>query len=223
MVRVLWFTFSLVAVVCAAPCLAISFVEDISTVHHNESTILYNPNILLVHHGADLPHDFFTASDNYQNEGLTTGTLNLLDVVDRYHTNLVPNLVREKDFRGAIAHLTYTLRRFPNHPKALIFAGMIAILEKQHSLAINFYENALKLYPQHAATHLQYGAFLVSIGQNKLAIARLEQAKEMDSKLVGTYVYLSAAYRRIGDLTLAQENEQRAKALGFAGKIPGQE
>lgn len=58
-------------------------------------------------------------------------------------------LIREARIGYAIEELNYTLRKFPNHPKALMLMELAAKLNKTPTLAIPYFEKALKFYPEH--------------------------------------------------------------------------
>ena len=120
---------------------------------------------------------------------------------------------------GAIGDVKYTLRRFPNHPQALQLLGSVARMMKDPALPIRSYEWALNLYPQYALTHAQYGAYLASNGQIEGGITRLNRAIEMDPNLAIAHAYLAKALWKKGNKDLARKSADRARALGYKGKI----
>jgi predicted Zn-dependent protease len=86
-------------------------------------------------------------------------------------------------------------------------------------LPIRYFEKAIALYPSHAITHAQYGRFLVTIGDLENGIQKLSYSVQMDPKLTAGYVWLTEAYEKKGDLQLTREARERAKELGFTGKL----
>lgn len=144
----------------------------------------------------------------------------LLKLVEQYHLNdRVMRDFASGRYSNVIWDLKYTLDKFPNHPKALQLLVAVAKLTKQPSLPLPYFQNALRLYSQHALTHAQYGAFLVDRGLAVEGIGKLKQAVEMDPKLVAAYVSLARVYYRTGHSDLARESEQRARELGYTGRI----
>jgi tetratricopeptide (TPR) repeat protein len=126
-------------------------------------------------------------------------------------------------YQYAIADLIYTLDRFVNHPKALQLMGSLAELTNGPSLAIPYYQRALKLYPQYALTHAQFGVYLVDTGHINSGTAELKKAIEINPNLAIAYAWLASAYSRNGNLESARQAAERARALGYRGKIAGQD
>jgi tetratricopeptide (TPR) repeat protein len=138
---------------------------------------------------------------------------------DDFHTNLVQSRIRENNITMALGDLKYALDRFPNHPKGLMLAGVLARLTQSPMLAITYYEKALKLYPQHALTHAQYGLYLVDIGRAGEGIEKLERAIAMDPKLASAHAWLAKAYAQSGNTDRARQAATRARELGYRGQI----
>lgn len=141
--------------------------------------------------------------------------------IDRVHDN--PNgvygYIRDGRLDDAIADLDFALRKFVNHPRALILLGLVAKLKKKSALPIPYYKKALKLYPRYALTHAQYGMYLAEIGYIQHGINRLKKAIKIDPNLKIAYVFIAKAYYKNGNLKLAQQAADKAKALGYRGEI----
>lgn len=165
--------------------------------------------------GTLMDQDYFTASESPGNE-------QLLRSVDTYHTNKAERSMRDGKYGHAVDDLKYTLDRFPNHPRALMLMSLAARLTKDFSLVLPYYRKALKLYPQHALTHAQFGSYLVDVGRSDLGIAQLEVALEIDPKLAQAHAWLAIAYFRSGRSELARAAVERARELGFTGRIDGE-
>jgi Tfp pilus assembly protein PilF len=155
------------------------------------------------------PHDYFAVSTS------TPTIQDYLRHVESFHVNKIQERFRQGDVNLARGDIKYTLDRFPNHPKALMLAGMGARLTKSPAFATAYYEKALKLYPQHALTHAQYGLYLVDIGQTAKGIAKLQYAVEMDPKLAVAHAWLAKAYAKSGNTELARQVAERATTLGY--------
>lgn len=87
---------------------------------------------------------------------------------------------RTGQYKSVLADCKYTLERFANHPGALFLMGKIAIVLKEPSLPIPYFEEALRRYPQYAYTHAQYGHYLVELGATAAGIAELREALRLD-------------------------------------------
>jgi predicted Zn-dependent protease len=103
-----------------------------------------------------------------------------------------------KAYAYAQNDLLYTLRKFPNHPRALHMLGELGKATQDYGLPIVHFEKAIKLFPQYAYTHAQYGEYLVEIGAVKAGISELKDAIRIDPNLVLAQAWLDKAYERIG-------------------------
>ena len=180
-------------------------------------------HVVLAFHGprGTLDHDYFDQSSEARQ---------LLYLVETAHLNPCPHNPRGVfgdiamgKYQYAIADLIYTLDRFVNHPKALQLMGSLAELTNGPSLAIPYYQRALKLYPQYALTHAQFGVYLVDTGHINSGTAELKKAIEINPNLAIAYAWLASAYSRNGNLESARQAAERARALGYRGKIAGQD
>ena len=143
-----------------------------------------------------------------------------LRAVEQYHMNReVYQNVTSGKYNYALADIKFTLNYFPNHPTALQLLTTIAVLSKQRSMPIAFFERAVALFPQRAMTHAQYGHYMVSVGDLEGGIQKLKYATELDPDLIPGHVWLSLAYERKGDATLARKARERARELGYSGKF----
>ena len=122
-------------------------------------------------------------------------------------------------YNDAIDNLQYTLVRFPNHPQALMLMGLMAKTTKNFTLPIEFFQKALTLYPQYAITHAQFGQYLVEIGMVGPGMERLNDAIKVDPNLSQAYAGLAVAYQKMGNKDQARTFAQRAKDLGYRGKL----
>jgi tetratricopeptide (TPR) repeat protein len=146
----------------------------------------------------------------------------LLHLVEKFHFNeRVFTMFRNGQYQYVVGDLNYTLEKFPNHPGALQLLGAVAILMKNPSLPISYYEKALSLYPQHALTHAQFGSYLVEMGAMDDGIARLKKATELDPKVIAAHVWLAKAYYQRGDKEAGNKAAEQARKLGHKGPIPG--
>ncbi len=153
--------------------------------------------------------DYFTAPQE--------GQALYRDTATQHHVDVVPGWLRQGRINDAIADLKYTLERFPNHPKALQYMGLVSKLTNNTEMAIAYYQQALSLYPQYAVTHAQYGQYLLSIGIIDKAIESLKRSIAIEPKSATSYALLAQAYSKQGNSELASEAAARAKELGYKG------
>jgi predicted Zn-dependent protease len=115
--------------------------------------------------------------------------------------------------------LIYMLERFVNHPRVLQIGMMLANVSRDRAWLFERFEYAIQWYPNYAMTHAQYGLFLVESGNLAAGIERLETATKMEPNLVAGHVWLSQAYSKKGNTDLAQQSAERARKLGYQGKL----
>ena len=157
-------------------------------------------------------HDYFTADQD--------GVGGYLRLVNAAHVNKIPGWIKQARVSDAVADLKYSLDRFPNHPQALQLLPLVARLANNQTLARTYFEKAVTEFPQYAFTQAQYGLFLVSIGNLDDGIGRLNRSIEMDPKLPAGYAGLAHAYAKKGDIAKAREATDKARELGFTGRLP---
>jgi predicted Zn-dependent protease len=157
-------------------------------------------------------HDYFVAEDRQD-------TKLLLWNVNEGHTKKVMTLVSVGRTANAAEEISYILARFPNHPDALLLAGLLAAVLKRPDLPVTYYERALELYPQYAVTWAQYGDYLVKIGRTANGIQKLEEATKIDPTFAAAYGWLARAYLRTGNREASRRAAERATELGYTGKI----
>lgn len=162
--------------------------------------------------GIPINQDYFAADDRYPE------TKELLALVEAYHMgDIVMDNFAPGRYPYALNDLRYTLHKFPNHPKALMFVTTIASVTDQPSMPIPYFEQAIRIYPQYAITHYQYGRYLVDIERFEEGIAELKKAIELDESLALAHAGLAGAYARIGDPERARSCAERARELGYEG------
>jgi predicted Zn-dependent protease len=167
-----------------------------------------------------------TANHNYFVANQKDDLKLLLFQVETHHLKPCPHSdsgIYEDIAKGrydyAQGDLTYILERFVNHPIALQLITPVAHATRQSGWGIQWFEHALKLYPKYAVTIAQYGSYLVEIGDGPAGIEKLESATKMDSKLTAAYVWLSKAYTKEGNLKAARQAADKARELGYKGRL----
>jgi tetratricopeptide (TPR) repeat protein len=119
----------------------------------------------------------------------------LLFNIERFHLSEETfwTKYREHHFLEARADITFALRYFPNHPRALYLMEIAEKAMGKPEGAIPFYERALRLFPEYPFTRAQYGTYLVRIGARAAGIAELRAALAVDSTLIQARIALDQA------------------------------
>ncbi len=162
--------------------------------------------------GGTLNHDYFSTNRDQT-------FLNYRDSLDTAHAK--PGLIAfaQGNMRETKVQLEYVLVRTINHPQMLALAALFSIRTKNPTWAVPYFDKALSLYPQYAITHAQYGKYLSEIGMVDKGLERLKKALEINPDLVAAYVWLAAIYSKSGNTDLAREAAEKARALGYTGKL----
>jgi Tetratricopeptide repeat len=135
--------------------------------------------------------------------------------------------------------LDYTLRAFPNHPRALVaMADFLTTHErpcdrhhKQNPTALDlaeeiekgswrdlnpdyYFETGIKFRPQYAATRILYGQYLQKAGRSDEALKQFIDAEKVEPNSPDAHYYLGLAYFSQGENDKAREHAKRAYKLG---------
>ena len=146
----------------------------------------------------------------------------LLYMVERFHMGQKEwDQLAAGQYKSALNDVKYTLRRFPNHPTALMMVGIISKATKQNDMAVKYFEHATTLYPQYGFTHALYGKYLLDVGAFDACITKLNAAIEKDEKLGKAHGWKAEAYAKNGQMDLANESARRAREVGYRGRISG--
>lgn len=154
-----------------------------------------------------------------------TASLKDKEIVERHHfTADVENLRRGES--GTLGgDLSYTLRAFPNHPRALLSMmklGEKAKTEQPRGAAYTvecFFERATRFAPDDGTARLLAGIYLSKKGRKQEAIKQLEIAQELAGQDANIHYNLGLAYFDLKNYEKALLHAQKAYALGFP--LPG--
>jgi tetratricopeptide (TPR) repeat protein len=148
-----------------------------------------------------------------------------LGIVERAHfTPEVESLKAGKSstLGGDIA---YTLRAFPNHPRALL--AMVRLGERlkvdrppgsQYTVAC-FLDRAVRFRPDDAMARMIYGTYLAKRKKNELALEHLEIAEKNATDNANVHYNLGLVYSDLGKYDQALSHAHAAYRLGF--NLPG--
>lgn len=144
---------------------------------------------------------------------------NLLGNVEKFH--LPPGIAKMKAGRyiSAMADFEFILGHFPNHPKALLLVGDLSLKMNQTKKAETYFEKAVELYPNAARTYMAYGIFLHKRGQLDEAVEKYNKSIELNPNSSEAHYNLGLTYVALKKYELANEQAQRAYAMGYP--LPG--
>jgi tetratricopeptide (TPR) repeat protein len=143
-------------------------------------------------------------------------------IVERYHFNhKVESLAGGQSSTAVGADIAYTLRAFPNHPRALLAMATLAEREKtdrprgsEYRLAC-WFERALRFRPEDGQVHLVYGIVLMRRGKVDAGIESLQRALSFLGPDGNAYYNLGLAYFEKRDYATALDYAKKAYAAGF--------
>ncbi len=145
-------------------------------------------------------------------------------VEDHHFTSQVERLEKgQSSYLGD--DIDYTLRAFPNHPRALMAMRRLSErLKTPFPKGAKFhvecyFERAVRFAPDDATAHTLYGLYLTSHGKREDALARLRMADGLQKDSADVHYNLGLAYFSLGEHAKALEHAHQAYALGFP--LPG--
>jgi Tfp pilus assembly protein PilF len=149
------------------------------------------------------------------NDYYTTTDTTLLRTVERYHVVPAEEKIRTKFYSAARGDVDFVLRYFPNHPKGLLLmAQMCADGVTQHCDLDVVFEKAIAINPNVAGTYVTQGVYLHRVKRYREAIASYQRALAIDPNSLNGRYNLALAYLETKQYDLANQEAQRAYALG---------
>lgn len=149
-----------------------------------------------------------------------------LDVVQRYHfTDSVAALQKGSTTIYVGADISYTLRWFPNHPRALLAMAELARREKKDPPTGSpytvqcWFQRAIEFRPDDEQVRAIYGVTLLRDGKRSLAIEQLKKALTLAPNDANAHYNLGLAYFGEKRYEEARVEAKAAYALGFP--LPG--
>lgn len=167
-----------------------------------------------------LPPECGTLSTHYGPFDYTTDKPKLPIVENNHFTSNVENLVR--GVTGSLGgELSYTLRAFPNHHRALVAItkyGQRMKSERPGQLAYTiscFFERAIEFRPKDAIVRMLYASYLAKAGRMADAEAQLDTVVAQDINNAFTQYNLGLLFFEIGRHDRALAQAHKAMAMGM--------
>lgn len=157
---------------------------------------------------------------DYRDPANRGGSTNRLQIVESYHFNTdVATLT--KGLSGSLAgDLSYTLRAFPNHHRALQSLADLGIREKKANISglsftvPCFFLRAKNFASTDGMVNAVYAYYLANINQKEMANFEAGQAIKNHANNPRVFYQVGLAYFYMGDYKKAQECSKQAKKLG---------
>lgn len=156
------------------------------------------------------PFDYRTATPDQKN------------LVERAHfTAEVEALARGTTSHQPGGDIDYTLRAFPNHPRALKSIMELEFRKKtdrpsgSHWPVWCYFDRAVRFKPDDAQVRLLYGLYLFRKGNTAGAIAQLESADDLAGANANVHYNLGLIYFDLKNFDKSLEHAHQAYALGF--------
>lgn len=121
--------------------------------------------------------------------------------------------------------IAYTLRTFPNHPRALMSMSNLARKEKtdkprKSPYSIHcWFQRAIAFRPEDGMVRMVYGIDLMKRQKYKEAIAQLTKAEELLGVNGNLFYNIGLGYFEVGDYEEALRYAHKSSAAGFS--LPG--
>ncbi len=160
------------------------------------------------------PFDYRSASDDERR--LVNGA---------HFTQQVETLQSGKTSNIPGPDIDYTLRAFPNHPRALLAMMNLSFKEKAktprgaHWPVECYFDRAERFRNDDANVKLLFGIYLLKLGRDEEAIAKLDAAEKLSSDDSNLYYNLGLAYFDLKQYERALHYAHEAYALKFP--LPG--
>ena len=151
-----------------------------------------------------------------------TATKAQRDIVETYHfTQSVETLRHGQSTSKIGADIAYTLRAFPNHPRALLAMGDLARRErtaepKGAGYPVNcWFDRAIQFRPDDGTVRLVYGISLARDDKPKDALEQLRKADELMPNNANVQYNLGLVYFELKDYENSLKHAKIAYGLGF--------
>jgi len=142
--------------------------------------------------------------------------------VEKYHLGQAREKANRKDEKAAAYawdDIEFILRRFPNHPQALLIATELSLRLDERARVHRYMERAVTFDPRPAEPWILYGIFLHRWGDYAGAVEKYRAALERNPEHPEAWYNLGLAYFALKRYDEAEEAARKAYALGYP--LPG--
>jgi predicted Zn-dependent protease len=151
-----------------------------------------------------------------------TATKGQRDIVESYHFTAAVATLRHGESTNKLgADISYTLRVFPNHPRALLAMSDLARREKtikpqgtEYPVSC-WFERAIQFRPDDGTVRLVYGISLARDGKSKEALEQLQKADKLIPNDANVHYNLGLVYFELKDYENSLKQAKIAYGLGF--------
>jgi tetratricopeptide (TPR) repeat protein len=151
-----------------------------------------------------------------------TAPKNQKQLVEGAHfTNEVEQLIRGTTAAEPVGDLDYTLRAFPNHPRALRSLMEWGFRKKTdrpyrtHWPIWCYFDRAIRFQPDDAQVKMLYAVYLQRQGKFSAAAAQLEEAQKLVSDNANIHYNMGLVYLDLKEYEKSLDHAHRAYSLGF--------
>ncbi len=145
-----------------------------------------------------------------------------LSAVEKHHLPQAREKAARKDEQAAAyawGDIEFILRRFPNHPQALLIATDLSLRLDSRKRVEKYMERAVSFDPRPAEPWIIYGIFLHRWGDYAAAVEKYREALKRDAGNPETWYNLGLAYFELKRYDEALEAAHKAYAQGYP--LPG--
>ena len=138
-----------------------------------------------------------------------------------HFTREVEQLIRGKTSTTPVGDLDYTLRAFPNHPRALYSLMKWGERKKTenpsgaHWPIWCYFDRAIRFQPEDAQVRILYGLYLQKKGRFSQSLEQLQEAERFAGDSANVLYNIGLVYLDLNNADKALEYAHRAYKLGF--------
>lgn len=154
-----------------------------------------------------------------------TAPRDVIEIVESHHfTPKVEALISGQEGRLE-GDIGYTLRAFPNHPRALLAMAKLMVREKKTKLEYSIYsidcwfKRAMQFQSDDGQVHAVYGYYLSRVGKLKDSAQSFRNAIELGVDTGNVHYNLGLVLLELKDYEGALAHAKKAYELGF--QLPG--
>ena len=143
------------------------------------------------------------------------------ELVEKFHFTPKVATLQSGESGELGADISYTLRAFPNHPRALYAIAELGRRQKKATPTRSYlsvecwFERAVRFRPDDAQVKVIYGLELLKDGNRAAAVDQLEKGVALAPDDGNAHYNVGLAYFQLGDYQSALDHAKKAESLGF--------